>query len=107
MHVRSAAIEHAAHLHDCARELDVLAKSFRTIGGREDGFAYVQTYLPPVDIKGRDDFDVVWPISTDLLVHQPNARAVGRRAVIKAYALNEGACAVANANNGDSYFSHF
>src|SRR5204863_4801855 len=63
-HMRRVAIENAAHLHNCASEFDLLAESFRAIRGREDGFAYVQTYFSQVDIKSSHNFDIVWPIST-------------------------------------------
>jgi hypothetical protein len=40
-------------------------------------------------------------------VHQPGASAIGGRAVIKIDSLDKRAGAVANPDDGDSYFSHF
>jgi len=105
--MRRVAIKNAAHLHDRASKLDFLAEGLCAIGRRKNRFAYVQTYFSPVDIKSGDYFDIVWPISTDLLVHQSHASTVGGRAIVKVYTLNERAGAVSNADNGNSYFSHF
>ena len=105
--MRWIAIHHAAHLHDRASELDFLAEGLCAIGRGENRFADVQTDFTTVDVKRSDNLDITRPVKTDLPVHQPDGRGVGGGAVVKIDSLDKRAGAVANADNGDSYFSHF
>src|ERR1700758_654234 len=105
--MRSIAVQNAAHLYDCAGKFDFLTEGLCAIGRRKDRLADVETDFTPVDVKSRDNFDVAWPIRTDLPVHQPDGGAVGGGAVIKIDSLDKRAGAVAHADNGNSYFSHF
>ena len=105
-HVGRIAVEHATHLHDCAGEVDLFAKNFRAIGRREYGLAHIEPDFAPVNIKRGHDFDIARTIRADLPVHQSDAGAVGRRAVIKIYSLDERTGAISHSDDGDSYFSH-
>ena len=100
-------VENAAHLHDRASELNLFAEDLRAIGRGENGFADVEADLAPVDVKSGNYFDVARPIRADLAVHQSDAVAVDGGAVIKIDSLHERTGAVSDADNGDSYFSHF
>ena len=106
-HVRRVPIENAPHFHDGTGELDLFTEDLRAVGRREDGFADVHADFAPVDVKSSNDFDIARPIAGNLPVHQSDARAVGRGAVIKIDSLNKRAGTIANPHNGDSYFSHF
>src|SRR5438270_11859279 len=106
-HVRRVPIENAPHFHDGTGELDLFTEDLRAVGRREDGFADVQAHLAPVDVKSGNYFDVARPVRTDLAVHQSDAVTVDGGAVIKIDSLNKGTRAVSDADNGDSYFSHF
>jgi hypothetical protein len=101
-----ATVENAAHLHNGASKLDPVAENLRAVRRRKNRLAHVQTDFAPVDIKGGNDFDVVWSIAADLTMHQPDAGAVGGGAIIKIDSLNERAGAISDAYDCDSYFSH-
>ena len=106
-HMRRVAIKNAAHLHDGAGELDFLTKGFCAIGRRENCFADVEADFTAIDVKSSDNLDIARPVKTDLPVHQPDGRAVGGGAAIKIDSLDKRAGAVSNADDGNSYFSHF
>ena len=106
-HVRSVAIQNATHFHNGAGELDLFAENLGAIRRRKDGFAHVQPDFAPVDIKRGYDLNIARAIAADLPVHQADASAVGGRAVIKIDSLDKRAGAVSNADNCNSYFSHF
>ena len=82
-HVRSVAVENAAHFHDRAGELDLVAKNLGAIGGRKDGLAHVEPDLAPVDVERGHDFDIARPIRPDLAVHEADAGAIRGGAVVK------------------------
>src|SRR4029077_10532204 len=105
--MRRVAVENTAHFHDRPGKLDFLTKGVCAIGRRENRFADVETNFTAVDVKSGDNLDIARPVETDLPVHQPGGRAVNGGAVIKIDSLDKRAGAVSNADNGNSYFSHF
>src|SRR5438477_5203638 len=75
-HVRGEAVEDAAHFHDRAGEIDLIAKVLGAIGRRKNGFADVEPDFAAIDIEGGDDLNVSRAIGTDLLVRQADGGAV-------------------------------
>src|SRR5262249_9557203 len=106
-HVRRVAIQNAAHFYNGASKLNLFAKSLRAIRRRKNGSANVEPQLSPGDIEGGHDLNSAWAVAADLPVHQPDASTVDGGAVVKIESLDKRAGAVSNADNGDSYFSHF
>jgi hypothetical protein len=105
--VVGVAIENAAHFYDRTTKPYFFTKDLRAIWRGKNSFADVKANLAPINVKSGNHLYIIRPIRTNLLVHQPDASAVDRGAVIKVYSLDERAGAVSDADNGDSYFSHF
>ena len=97
----------AAHFYDRASELDLIAEHLGAIRRRKNSSADVQADLAPVNIEGGHDLDIGGAIAADLAVHQADAGAVDRGAVVKVDSLDKRAGTVSDADDCDSYFSHF
>src|SRR5262249_25477989 len=107
VHVRRVTVENAAHFYNGAGELDLFTESLGAIRRRENGLANVQTDLAAIDVKRGHDLDVARAVPANVPVHQANAGAIGRGAIIKIDSLDKRAGTISNSHNGDSYFSHF
>ena len=94
-----AVVSHAAL--DRKVELRDLAEGERVVGLDEDRLRQILADLVLVDVEGRDELDVADVVSAQIDVHQARyeVRLIGIGVVIAA--LDQAACAVADADDGD------
>ena len=104
-HMGGHAIELRAGLDDHVGDRQRALENSRAIGLGEDRFLERMADLAPINVEGRDEFDIGTGIAADGGAHDTVERGVATGAVIL-YALDQRAGAVADAGDGDLDLFH-